>query len=256
MPEDISIMKKVSTAFIFIIISMAISCGAAFAAEGLSMHTSPDRITIGTTYDGTALALSGTVPQDCAAVIRIIGKRSDTHFKKKGKALGVLWMNLGSVELHDVPNLFLIGTDTATYGDGGPKWEKLGLGFNSVKGETDDLIFGEFIKLVSGEGLYEIQDGAVKYSKAGKGLHNFSAQMELPSSLKKGSYTVEVAAVRGGQVIGRTSRTINAELDGFPAVLASIAYGHELIYGISAVIIAILAGLFMTLIFRDKGGVH
>ncbi|WP_320171049.1 TIGR02186 family protein [Maridesulfovibrio sp.] len=249
-------MKKISIAFSVVLSVLLLSCAAAFAAGSTSLHTSPDHITIGTTYDGTTLDLSGTVPEGCTAVIRITGEHKDTRFKEKGKALGLLWMNLGTVELRDIPELFLIGTDTATYASGGPKWKKLGLGFDSVKGETDDLVFNEFIKLVSQEELYEIQEGVVTYSEAGKGLRNYSARMALPSSLKKGAYDVEVAAVRDGRVVERTSRTITADLAGFPALLSSIAFGHELVYGISAVVIAILAGLLMTLIFRDRGGVH
>ena len=249
-------MKKHTTTIIITLISLFLLCGSALASDKVTLHTNPEHLTIGTTYDGTSLAVSGTVPAGCEAVIRIMGEHKDTHFKKKGKALGFLWMNLGSVELHNVPNLFLIGTDSKTYASGGDTWKQLNLGFNSVKGQTDQVLFDEYLKLVSQEGLYKIQENIIKYSDAGNGLRNFSATMKLPSSLKKGSYTIEVAAVRGTQVLGRASNTINAELDGFPAILASIAFGHEIAYGVSAVVIAILAGLLMTLLFQDKGGVH
>ncbi|WP_320007168.1 TIGR02186 family protein [Maridesulfovibrio sp.] len=249
-------MKKYTKTFIITLLSLIISCGSALAAEKVTLHTNPDHLTIGTTYDGTTLSVSGTVPAGSNAVIRIMGEHKDTHFKKKGKALGFLWMNLGSVELHDVPNLFLIGADSKTYASGGAAWQELNLGFNSVKGQTDQTLFDEYIKLVSHEGLYEIQENVVNYSDAGNGLRNFSATMKLPSSLKKGAYTVEAAAVRGNKVLGIASTTINAKLDGFPKILESIAFGHEIAYGVSAVVIAILAGLLMTMLFQDKGGVH
>ncbi|WP_319762649.1 TIGR02186 family protein [Maridesulfovibrio sp.] len=248
-------MNKATT-LVITLISMLLSCTMALAAEDITVQANPGHLTIGTTYDGTSLELSGTIPEGSAAVIRITGEHKDTHFKKKGKALGFLWMNLGSVELHDIPNLFLLGTDSETYASGGPEWEKLNLGFHSVKGETDQLIFDEFIKLVSHEGLYDIQEGVVTYSDAGNGMRHYTAKMAMPSSLKKGEYTVEVAAVRNGKVLGRSSRIVTADLAGFPAFLSSIAFGHEITYGVSAVIIAILAGLLMTLIFREKGGVH
>ncbi|WP_319777221.1 TIGR02186 family protein [Maridesulfovibrio sp.] len=249
-------MNKSNIILIAALVSMLISCGAALASEKVTLHTSPDHIAIGTTYDGTTLTASGTVPAGSEAVVRIMGEHKDTHFKKKGKALGFLWMNLGSVELHDIPDLFLIGTDAKTYASGGGAWKQLNLGFNSVKGNTDQLLFDEYIKLVSQEGLYEVQENVVTYSDAGNGLRNFTATIKLPSSLKKGAYTVELAAVQGDKVLGRSSTTITAELDGFPEILASIAFGHEIAYGVSAVIIAILAGLLMTVLFQDKGGVH
>ena len=46
------------------------------------------------------------------------------------------------------------------------------------------------------------------------------------------------------------------KLTGFPKFISDMAFNHSLIYGILAVIIAILAGFVMGFIFKDKGGAH
>jgi ABC-type dipeptide/oligopeptide/nickel transport system permease subunit len=35
-----------------------------------------------------------------------------------------------------------------------------------------------------------------------------------------------------------------------------MAFEHSLLYGIMAVVIAVFAGLFMGVIFKDRGGAH
>ena len=234
---------------------LLISCATAYAEGDISINFKPEHVTIGTTYNGANVEITGTVPKDCSAVIRVMGEHKSTHLKKKGKVLGFLWMNVASVELDDIPSLFLVGTDSKIYEGGGEKWKKLNLGFNSVKGTADEKIFNEFLKLVEHEEHYMIEDGVVKYQDD-NGLRKYTAELRMPSSLQRGAYTVEVVAVRDGKVVGKKSSIIRAEFAGFPKLLASIAFGHEIIYGISAVIIAILAGLFMSLIFSDKGAAH
>lgn len=249
-------MKKYSIALSILFAMLLLSCGTVFADGDMSLRFKPDRITIGTTYNGATVELRGTVPAGCAAVVRVMGEHKDTKFKQKGKVLGFLWMNVATVELDDIPSLFLVATDSDTYAGGGKKWEDLNLGFDSVKGNSDPKIFHEFLKLVEHEEHYMVEDGVVKYHDAENGLRGFTAELTLPSSLQRGKYTVEVVAVRDGKVVGKTISSISAEFTGFPKLLSSIAFGHEIIYGISAVIIAILAGLFMSMIFSDKGAAH
>jgi len=249
-------MKKYSIVFSIFFAMLLMSCGTVFADVDMSLNFNPDHVTIGTTYNGATVEVSGTVPAGCAAVVRVMGEHKDTKFKKKGKVLGFLWMNVATVELDDIPSLFLVATDSDTYAGGGKKWEDLNLGFDSVKGNSDTKIFHEFLKLVKHEEHYLIEDGVVEYHNEGNGLREFTAGLRMTSSLQKGKYTVEVVAVRDGKVVGKTTGPITAELAGFPKILSSIAFGHEIIYGISAVIIAILAGLFMSMIFSDKGAAH
>lgn len=245
-------MKRITRVCAMTVALLILFCCVSYAAGGSSVIVRPNLIHIGTNFNGAELDVTGQIPEDCRAVIRLLGESESKHFKKKGRALGVLWMNLSTVELHDVPNVFLIGTD----GDGNAVLHGPGLGFDSVKGQTGDLIFNEFIKLMQQDGLYQVQKGIVRYHPAQDDSKAFEAKLSVPSALHKGIYTVEVLAVRDGSVISRASHDVHAELTGFPALLSVVAYDHSLMYGIVAVIIAIMAGLGMTLLFKEKGGVH
>ncbi len=248
--------NKISIFFLALCLTVVLGCSSVFAAEVGNYVVRPNQITIGTTYNGTILTVSGTIPEDSSAVIRMLGERENKTFKKKGKVFGFLWMNLDSITLHDVPGVFLISLDAKTYADGGDAWQQLGIGFQSFKGETDAVVYDEFIKLKSGEGLYSVQEGTITYGQPENGQKTFTAQLHVPSGMHKGTYDVQAFAVSGNEIVAKAEHEVHAVLDGFPAMLSTLAFDHSLIYGIAATIIAILAGLLMTVLFKDKGGAH
>ena len=54
-------------------------------------------------------------------------------------------------------------------------------------------------------------------------------------------------------VIARAEQPLAVNLVGFPALLSRLAFGHSLLYGILATLIALLAGLGIGLIFQSRG---
>jgi len=87
-------MKKLAYICAALLAALSLSCPA-FAAAPVSMTIRPNLVTIGTGLNGTRVTVTGTVPQGTSAVIRLLGEPRNKTFKKKGKALGLLWMNLG-----------------------------------------------------------------------------------------------------------------------------------------------------------------
>ncbi|MGE4291772.1 MAG: TIGR02186 family protein [Desulfovibrio sp.] len=248
-------MKKTLTA-LALLATLALACGPAQADPAASLNSLPKTITIGTDYNGEILTFSGSVPEGSTAVVRMIGDRGDKHFKQKGKVLGMLWMNLATVSIPDVPGVLLIGLDGQTGADCDSALAGADLGFQSFRGTTDEGVFKEFLHLKQNEGLYQVQQGAIEYAPAKDGHRDFTARLALPSALRKGDYEVQLFAVRDGQVVAQAVDRIPAVLVGFPSMLSSLAFGHALLYGIMATFIAIMAGLLMTLVFKDRGGAH
>ncbi len=236
------------------------------AETQLSVHVNPSRIAMGTTYNGCEVFVSGLLPKDAEILIRVRGKQGEAHFKKKGKALGLLWMNMGTVEMDHVPVMMLLAPSdelARMMEKQGDSWRSLGLGFDALKqeiaiapdSEDKDMIIGELLKLKQREGLYDIQKSAIRYEEQGvdKAFH---AVIHFPSALTPAAYSLETFAIRDGNVIARDSRTIEAKMVGWPAFLAGLAFQHGLLYGILAVLVALAAGLFIGYIFRGDSGGH
>ena len=259
-------LKKTS---IFLALACCFVLGRPFssAAGYIQAHLTPEAVDIGTFFNGTEVYVSGNVSRDAEVVVRLSGMRQDVALKKKGKVLGLLWMNLGSITIHNAPTLYLvyISDDLETTARTQPdKWEDLGFGFAALKKKVDissaegdsEEIFGEFLKLKESEGLYAIEPGRVTYGEGESGGKSFEAILQIPPRLTPGKYLVETFAVKDGSVEASTKAELQVKQVGFPAFVSGLAFKRGALYGLLATIIAIAAGLLMGVLFKGEKGAH
>lgn len=252
---------------IFSLASLALSLGVAAAATDVMVNVHPETIQIGANYNGEQVSVTGKVAADTQVVIRVKGKTKDYKLKEKGRALGVLWMNLGSVEISNVPDLFLLflpetKDQSAHNGDG--TWRALDLGLEGLRKkatiETEDQntdgLFEEFVKLKQKSGLYGTIDNAVQYGPNEGEMKSFKASLALPAALPQGKFDIEVFAIKDGAVEASTIHSIEAKEVGMPAWIAKMAFQHGTLYGVLAVAAAVLAGLLTGVMFKGEKGAH
>lgn len=259
-------LKKIS---ILLALSCCLVLGWPFssAASYLKARLSPEGVDIGAFFNGAKVYITGDVSRDAEVVVRLSGMPQDVALKKKGKILGLLWMNLYSITIHNVPNLYLIYVSKdfkATARAQPDKLEELGFGFAALKkqveissGEAErDAVFEEFLKLKESEGLYAIETGEITYGEAESGGKSFGAVLQIPPRLTPGKYVVETFAVKDGAVAARTTADLQVRQVGLPALISKLAFKHGALYGLLAAIIAIAAGLLMGVIFKGEKGAH
>ena len=75
------------------------------SAGYLKALLTPEVVDIGAFFNGTKVYVSGDVSRDSEVVVRVSGMRQDVALKKKGKILGLLWMNLDSITIHNAPRI-------------------------------------------------------------------------------------------------------------------------------------------------------
>jgi len=233
----------------------------------LEITVEPNQILMGITYNGLKISVSGDIPADSEALVRMIGRLESPTLKKKGRALGVLWMNLGAVVFHRVPSVFLLYPSKAIteyLRTERERWLRLGLGFEALKEEAEvtpasedkEALFHEFIRLKQRAGLYGMPEDAVSYGKTEGNMKSFSSTVALPSDLPQGDYKIEAFAIKDGSIVASASEQIKAKEVGLPAILSSLAFDHGALYGILAVLVAIFAGILTGAIFRGGKGAH
>lgn len=248
--------------FILLAVICLLSASAVAAVQdGVRLTLKPQDIRIGTFYNGATLTATGSIPADSEAIVRFISAPSDVHMKQKTKVAGVMWMNTGSITFKQVPNVCIISSAVdfkhLAVKAGAVDGLRLVSLKNSIRikaegGQGSD-IFAEFLKLKKKEGLYREVTGNISYAKASNGLKTFKVLIPLPSRLSPGAYTVDVAAVGSGGIVARGQQTIDAKLEGAPALMASMAFNYPILYGVLASLLAVLAGLVIGLVFQSKG---
>ena len=253
---------------ILAVICSAGSCpNALMAAQQVQMKLKPNHIAIGATFNGTSITVTGKIPADSEVLIRLIGHYGDVKLKKKGRALGFLWMNMGAIDFQNVPSVFLLlpSQTLEKFSRGNTDgWRKIGLGFGALEekaaiipaSEDKKKLFKDFRKLKESAELYGVQGNRVHYGDTEGPMKPFTAVLSIPSDIPQGTYNLQVFAIKDASVIASAEEQITAEEVGFPATLSFLAFHHATLYGVLAVVVAIIAGLLTGLVFKGAKGGH
>jgi hypothetical protein len=243
-----------------LLVLLLASTAAAWAGDGVTLKLEKNLIKIGTFYNGTTIEAQGSVPNGAEVVIRVTGHPEDLALKKKGKVLGLLWMNVSDITFKNAPEVYMLySSDSGQNLLEDPKYE---FSFPALErrieiepaGEDFDFLFGEFIKLKEKEETYASFTSAVHYPEESDSGRAFSVTLNVPPKMKKGDYKVDLFAVKDGKIVGSASTDLKIEYVGLPKFLDDLAFQHALLYGILAAGVAIAAGLIIGSIFKGGGG--
>ena len=237
------------------------------AQEPLQVSISPQTLGIGAFYDGARLRIKGEIPADAQAVVRVVGEQRETHLKQKGRALGVLWMNLGTVTIENAPTVYLLYAPADFPASLGPKPQQLPAWKLSLEALQDQIkvlpegadksaLFKEFVKLKETERLYQVQNDKIRYLNTSGHQKSFDVRVSIPPRVSPGQYMVEIYAVKDGKILAQTQQPLKVQMVGFPAFLSMLAFQHGGMYGLLAVFVALFAGLLMGFLFGGGKGAH
>ncbi|NOX32996.1 MAG: hypothetical protein GXP56_04565 [Deltaproteobacteria bacterium] len=226
-----------------------------------SLVVTPKTVAVDTFFSGGKLSVSGDIPSADDVIIEVTGKDSKNLFDLKGK-MGPFWMTRGKVHIDNVPGLYILLLPEGR--DWGKKIKALGIGFSRLKSRMttsgpQDIppeIFKMFIKLKKFQSLYGELKDAVTYAPGSNDKKHFTAVLNLPSSIAQGDYTVRATTIANNDVGAVTTREFSVEEVGFIKFVNHMASDRRVLYGVSAVIIALLAGLIMGVVFKQSGGSH
>jgi len=258
--------NRIWVSIILLAVSFLCHPRLAGSTESLTAKHEPNLIGIGAFFNGTQLTVSGKVAPENEVVVIVRGEQEELALKKKGKALGLLWMNVGNVHFKKVPNLYLLYSSNGmmeSAASGSKTWEQLGIGFESLKKEIEieapqderNDLAQEFLKLKQRQGLYASHPGEISFEQKNETEKSFNAAVWIPPQIPPGEYQVQVMEVHDGIIVGNAMDPLKVKEQGIPAMISSMAFNHSLFYGFLAVLIAVAAGLMMDFFFgTGKGG--
>ena len=238
----------------------------------------PEKIEMGTFYNGTRLRIEGTAPVGSGILIVIEGSERDEFFNRKGR-VGPIWLTVDRIHVKHAPSVFLRFSSTALSSlvdrEGVQKYQldedaimdrirllchcKCSLTDRSQQSGVHDavpdpsyarLLYADFLELKHHDGSYREQTGTVNITGTNSGTA-YSLEFEWPRKIPPGSYRVAVYACRDRRVIAQSAAKLQLAEVGFPAYMANLAFSKPWIYGIGAVLVAVLAG-FLTDVLTNR----
>lgn len=236
------------------------------AEANLNMKANHDHIEVDFFYHGSTVTVSGEADTGTDLVVKIASPDGHQQLKKKGKAGGFLWMNVGDLELAHTPNLYFLNS-TRELGDmlDQEEMNRYVLGYSSLmdhaemdpvdnKGEQEKW-FDEFIKFKENSQLYSVSTGDINVSEE-NGRQRFRILFDWPYQALPGDYTATVYAVKDNKVVEKAEHPILVEQVGVAKSLFNMANNNGALYGIVSIIVALSAGFGVGIIFGKEGGAH
>jgi uncharacterized protein (TIGR02186 family) len=217
-----------------------------FETPDLIVDLSLARVSITSAFHGESVLLFGMFDPPGEIVVVVAGPPARETVLRKQRFLG-LWLNTGRQAFDDVPAYYFIAASQplqrllARSGGEIMTLEDRLAAAQSV-GERDhaDLIrfrvgLGEVKRR---QGLYPAATGQV-IVQAGR---LFRVELPFPSRLPEGAYEVRTYLMREGKIVAAVSRPLPVGKVGFSAQLAGWAENDGPLYGLGAVVMALVVG--------------
>jgi len=116
-----------------------------------------------------------------------------------------------------------------------------------------DSLFDQFVKLKESEGLYGVFPKSLKLVGSSEDGSKVEGRLMLPSNIAPGNYHIVMSVLNNGKLVEQRSSDLHVDMQGLTGFLAALAYQHAMLYGLAAVMIAIITGFAIGFLLSSKG---
>ncbi len=238
-----------------LLLSLALMFVAApVQASPLIADISNYRVEIDAGFNGTRLFLFGARNDNGDVVLVVRGPEKNFTVWKKEKIAGI-WVNTDHMVFKNVPDYYIIATSRPLDVETNAllyKQLKIGKDTLLTPPRNPDMLpkFNDFSKA-----FFDFQEKRRLYlpkpeeiSFMGETL--FKTKADFPDTIPKGEYTAEIYLISDGEVTGVQNMPIQVVKSGMDAVIYDYAHHDPLMYGITAVVVALCAGWGVARIFE------
>jgi uncharacterized protein (TIGR02186 family) len=220
-------------------------------AQPLVADLSDHLVAITTGFTGTEVLLFGAIDEDGDVVIVVRGPEVPLLVRRKARIAGV-WVNRDEARFAGAPAFYAVASNRPI-ADIAPHDELVRnqIGVENlaleVTGVEDEALFREaFIRNKRRDDLYSDEPGKVSFLTG----RLFRTDIYFPANVPVGTYTVQVFLVRDGEVVGAQTTPLVISKVGVGAEIFLFANRHSALYGLLAIVFALMAGWVASAVFR------
>jgi uncharacterized protein (TIGR02186 family) len=237
-------------------VGVALVLAAGPAGDGraaLVADLSNKEIAITTGFAGTELLLFGATDGAGDVVVVVRGPKRREIVRRKERIAGI-WVNGESVTFDDVPAYYRVASTRplgALAADRTLRERRIGIAaleFQAVAASPQVKIEEFREALVRNKRAERLYDDAPSVRFVGERL--FRTGVFFPASVPTGVYSVDVHQFRGGQLVGTETSLLTVRKVGVGADIFEFAHDRAALYGLIAILAALLSGWLAGALFR------
>lgn len=222
--------------------------------DALEVDLSEDMIGISTGFTGANVLLFGATKGEGGVIVLVRSPDSSVVVRRKARIAGI-WVNSDELTFDDAPGFYHVAS-SEPLDDLLPKAilqaNEIGvenIGFNPhdfLSADEEQAFRSALVRNKQRAGLYSQQIGEIAF----RGDRLFRTRLELPANVPTGQYDVSVFLVNEGVIVDWSTAQLSVDKVGLEAKLTEFAFEQAPLYGIIAILIALIAGWFAGFVFR------
>jgi uncharacterized protein (TIGR02186 family) len=212
------------------------------------------RIDIDSGFNGTRLFLFGA-RNDNGDIVAVIRGPAKNYIVRKKEEIAGIWINRQRIKFFDIPDFYAIASAKPLDAiQQSAIAKQLGIGENNLLPypananalTTYNPFADAFLRHQHKHGLYAQTPESINFM----GETLFKTVIEFPSNLPPGDYTAEFYLIAGNDIVGMQSTPIRVVKSGLDAFLYGYAHEYPFLYGMTAVMLALVIGWFTGKMFE------
>ncbi|WP_417805262.1 TIGR02186 family protein [Thalassospira lucentensis] len=223
-------------------------------ADALVVDLSNHLVAITTGFTGTDVLLFGAVQNEGDVIVTVRGPDQDMVVRRKERTLGI-WVNRESATFKNVPTYYasasnrpmdIIANDNVLQDYRiGLKHQRF-IATNDIPQAEQKTYRDALVRNMQNVGLFNQRPAKISF------LSNqlFRTDIHFPANTPTGTYMINVYLIRDGRIASVKTTPLVVSKTGVSAEVYDFAHRYSALYGIIAVIIAVISGWIASVVFR------
>ena len=240
-------------------LALAVLFGLLLAGDGratpLVADLSDYLVAITTGFTGTDVLLFGAIDEPGDVVVVVRGSDRPVVMHRKSRIAGI-WVNTATMTFEDVPSFYSIassrpleeiaGDSVRARNEFGVEFLKIELPSAKASPNVAKAWEEALIRNKQRSNLFPVEVGRVDFL----GNQLFRTDIFFPANVPTGTYQAQTFLLRDGQVISAQVTPLIVSKIGLEAEIFNFAQEQSALYGLIAILVALMAGWLAHIAFR------
>ncbi|MCR4378163.1 MAG: TIGR02186 family protein [Rhodospirillales bacterium] len=229
-------------------------------ANSLEVDLAKPDVRLDVSFKGSELLLFGAKDLAGDIIVVVRGPRKDTSVRFKERIMGV-WVATDEVIFAQTPAFYALAS-SRPIADLLPlsvlKKEKIGTehlnldvadkpdGINAARVKE---FFAGLLRNMARKNLYTLEPGQINLV----GNQLFRTDLWFPANVVVGDYAIDTYMIANGRIKSKRTTQLRVHKVGLEAQVYDFAHEQALLYGLLAIIIAVMSGWTANLVFKKRG---
>ena len=248
-------MRPARVTGVVLLVVLVAGAASQLRPNGLVADLSDHLVAITTGFAGAEVLLFGAIEEPGDVVVVVRGPEEQVLMHRKSRLAGI-WVNTASITFESVPSFYAVAATRPL--------DEIAASSVLLRNQIGlDHLQIDLPRAKASENVAEEWRAALKRAKQRENLYSaelgrvvflgarlFRSDVFFPANVPTGTYQVQVYLIRDGAVVNAQTTPLIVSKIGLEAEIFDFAHNNSALYGVVAILVALVAGWLAHIAFR------